>query len=130
MPGMPAPAPADAMKLQVGAGAVHAAQSIQQMNQNEQAAGGRNQTYQNIARRTFYLDGEWWVDTTLKQGGPALKVKAFSQAYFDLLKARPDLAQYLAIGPNVQVQLTSVAVQVGAEGLEALTAEQLEEIKK
>ncbi|MEN6304902.1 MAG: VIT domain-containing protein [Armatimonadia bacterium] len=127
-----APAPgmaADAMRAQVGAGAVHAAQSIQIMKENAQS-DGRYQTYQSVGQRTFFQNGEVWQDTAWQEKGQILKVKAFSQAYFDLLKARPDLGQYLALGSRVQVQVGRVGVEIGPEGLETLTPAQLEELKK
>jgi uncharacterized protein YegL len=128
-PPMAVTAPADAMRAPVGAGAVHAAQSNQALKsatqQEAQFVG-----VQNVAQRTFYRDGENWVDNAWRPGARVLNVKAFSAAYFDLLRARPDLAPYLALGNNVQVQLATVGVQVGPEGLETLTAAQLEELKK
>jgi Ca-activated chloride channel homolog len=135
-PAGPAPAPATlgaTFKADRGAGAVHAAQSTQALKDATQQEG-RYQGYQQVARRTFYQNGEMWVDTTWQQGAQqgtkVLQVKAFSQAYFDLLQARPDLAPYLAMGNQVQVQLARVGIQVGPEGLETLTADQLEELKK
>lgn len=128
--GGPAPAmPSTAMKEQTGFGAVHAARSVQQLKSGEQIQG-QFQTYQTAGRRTFFLDNEFWVDSTWKPQQKVLKVKAFSQAYFDLLKARPDLAAYLALGPQVQVQMTTLGLQIGPDGLETLTPDQLEEIKK
>lgn len=127
--GGPAPVAADAMKAQTGGGAVHAARSVQQMKEGEQIQG-QFQTYQNAGRRTFFLDNEFWVDSTWKPEQKVIKIKAFSPAYFDLLKVRPDLAAYLALGSQVQVQMSTLGLQVGAEGLETLTPDQLEEIKK
>jgi len=127
----PAPAVVTARELRAdrGAGAVHVAQSNQALKsatqQEAQFVG-----VQNIAQRTFYRDGENWVDNAWRPGARVLNVKAFSPAYFDLLRARPDLASYLALGEKVQVQLAVVGVQVGPEGLETLTAAQLEELKK
>lgn len=126
----PAPTYArEAIKAQTGGGAVHAAQSVQLMKEGGQVQG-QFQSYQTAGRRTFFLDNEWWIDSTWKPQQKVLKVKAFTQAYFDLLKARPELAQYLALGPQVQVQMTTLGLQVGPEGLETLTPDQLEEINK
>ncbi|MEN6403994.1 MAG: hypothetical protein ABFD94_18775, partial [Armatimonadia bacterium] len=85
---------------------------------------------QSVGQRTFFQNGEVWQDTAWQEKGQILKVKAFSQAYFDLLKARPDLGQYLALGSRVQVQVGRVGVEIGPEGLETLTPAQLEELKK
>jgi len=119
----------EAMGAKTGVGAVNAAQSNQALRDAAQQTG-QNQGYQQIARRTFYQNGEVWVDADYRADKPVLQVKAFSEAYFALLKARPDLAPYLAIGPQVQLQVGAVPVAIGPEGLETLTAQQLEEFKK
>lgn len=129
MPGAPPVAARDAMKTQVGAGAVNAAQHIQLLKEGEQVRG-QYQAYQTAGRRTFFLDSEWWRDTGWREGQKVLQVKTFSQAYFDLLRVRPELGAYFALGDRVQVQMATLGLQVGPEGLETLTADQLEELKK
>lgn len=130
MAGGPAPAqPSAAMKQESGADAVHAARSIAQMKDTDRASASSLE-YRNAGERTFYTDGEWWIDTTWAANGKILKIKAFSQAYFDLLKARPELKAALALGEKVRVRVDGLGLEVGPEGLEALTPPQLEEIKK
>lgn len=118
-----------ALKTQTGGGAVHAAQSVQLMKEGEQVQAGF-QSYQLVGGRTFFRNGEQWVDANWKQPQKVLKIKAFSAAYFDLLRARPDLATALAVGPQVQLQMTTLGLEIGPDGLETLTADQLEELKK
>ncbi|MEI6501502.1 MAG: VIT domain-containing protein [Armatimonadota bacterium] len=128
--GLAAPAaPRAAMKSQTGGGAVNAAQSLQRMKDGEQVQG-QFQSYQLAGGRTFFLNGEQWVDTKWQVPQKVLKIKAFSDAYFDLLRVRPDLAAALAVGSQVQVQMTTLGLEIGPEGLETLTPDQLEELKK
>lgn len=138
MPGMggpagpagPAPAaPKAAMESQVGAGAVHAAQSVQGLKYGEQVGQGDQLTFRAVAQRTFYSDGGWWLDSTWVSDLQLVQVKAFSAAYFELLQLRPDLAQYLSLGPQVKVRLGQVGLVVAPEGDEALNDTQRTQLK-
>lgn len=136
-PGMPgavtAPtpaAPSAAMRQQVGAGAVHAAQSVQALKEGSQAAQGDQTTYRTVGQRTFYFDGEWWLDSVWDKALPQVQVKAFSPAYFELLKLRPEVAQYLALGQQVKIRLGQWGLAVGNEGLEALDAAQRQQVQQ
>jgi Ca-activated chloride channel family protein len=133
MPGMggpagpagPAPAaPKAAMESQVGAGAVHAAQSVQGLKLGEQAGEGDQTTFRAVAQRTFYSDGAWWLDSTWEKDLQLVQVRAFSAAYFELLQLRPDLAPCLSLGSQVKVRLGQTGLIVGPEGDEALNAAQ------
>jgi Ca-activated chloride channel family protein len=120
-PAAPAPQQArDAMGAQVGGGAVHAAQYVRALKENSQFTRG-DRTYQNVGRRTFYADGENWVDSGWREGLQVVKVQAFSAAYFELLQLRPDLATSLALGNRVQLQVGRLGLDIGAEGLTTLT---------
>lgn len=129
-PAGPAPAaPEEALRAAVGAGAVHAAQSTRALKEAAQQES-QFQGYKHVRQRTFYLDGEIWKDTTWRPDAKILHIKAFSEAYFVLLRVRPDLAPYLALGPYVYVQLPHIGLAIEAEGREELTAADLEELKK
>lgn len=138
MPGMggpagpagPAPAaPKVAMESQVGAGAVHAAQSVQHLKYGEQVGEGDQVTFRTAAQRTFYSDGHWWIDSSWEADLQLMQVKAFSSAYFELLRLRPDLAPCLALGPQVKVRLGQVGLVVGPEGDETLNDTQRAQLR-
>ncbi len=129
-PGGPPPAaPKVAMESQTGAGAVHAAQSVQGLKYGEQVGEGDQVTFRAAAQRTFYNDGEWWIDSTWEADLPLVQVKAFSAAYFELLRLRPDLAPCLALGPQVKVRLGSVGLMVGPDGEETLNDTQRAQLR-
>ncbi len=75
----------------------------------------------NIGTRTFYQQGKQWVDSRFQSGQQVITVRAFSEAYFTLLRRRPELRQYLSLGEDVVVQLERVAVQVSPQGKTSLT---------
>ncbi|MEJ5253254.1 MAG: VWA domain-containing protein [Chthonomonadetes bacterium] len=79
------------------------------------------QVVRNIGTRTFYQQGRQWVDSRYQRGQQVIAIQAFSEAYFALLRRRPELRQYLSLGDNVLIQLDLVAVQVGAQGKTSLT---------
>jgi Ca-activated chloride channel homolog len=122
-------APREAMKAQVGAGAVHAAQSVQGLKDSVQASAGDQATYRSVGQRTFYFDGEWWLDSAWDKDLPLVQVKAFSEAYFELLKLRPDLGACLSLGPQVKVRVGALGVQVGPEGSETLSEAERAQLK-
>ncbi len=129
-PAGPAPAaPQEALRAAVGAGAVHAAQSTRALKEAAQQES-QYQGYKHVGQRTFYLDGEIWKDTTWRPETKVLRLKAFSEAYFALLRVRPDLAPYLALGPYVYVQLPHIGLAIEAEGAEQLKAADIEELQK
>ncbi|MCS6950401.1 MAG: VIT domain-containing protein [bacterium] len=82
------------------------------------------QVVRNIGARTFYQQGNKWVDSRYQTGQRVITVQAFSEAYFALLRRRPELRSYLALGEEVLVQLERVAVQVSPQGKTTLSDEE------
>jgi hypothetical protein len=74
-----------------------------------------------VNHRSFFLNGNQWTDTSVQENGSAKRVRiAFnSEAYFDLLKAHPEAAQYLALGSNVTVTVGDVVYDVVEEAAPA-----------
>jgi Ca-activated chloride channel family protein len=58
-----------------------------------------------VASRTFYRDGERWLDSAYDEQRETIKVQLFSEAYFQLLREHPDAGKFLALGPRVVVVL-------------------------
>lgn len=85
---------------------------------------------QNVARRTFYQRGSFWEDADLKPSQNMVQIKQFSEAHFQLLRAYPKLSQYSTLG-NVRVILENKqAVEIGPNGKEKLTDEELRTLTK
>ncbi|MFC1705221.1 VIT domain-containing protein [Planctomycetota bacterium] len=56
-----------------------------------------------VQGRAFYRQADFWVDARLKDSGlPIEKVVYLSEAYFELLKKRPDLGELFALGDRVR----------------------------
>ena len=53
-----------------------------------------------------------------------------SEAFRQVILARPELARYLAQGPRVTYRLASVNLRVGDTGLTHLTDAQLQELQR
>jgi Ca-activated chloride channel family protein len=83
---------------------------------SEAVAQRAQQVVRNIGGRTFYQQGKLWTDSRYQRGQQVIRVQAFSDAYFALLRKRPELRQYLSLGEEVLVQLESVAVQIAPHG--------------
>lgn len=62
------------------------------------------QTQQFVGGRTFYQNGNQWVDTKVQtvKAQAAQRIKFNSESYFALLTRYPKLAPVLALGSNVQ----------------------------
>jgi len=83
---------------------------------------------QAVAGRVFYRRNNVWFDNNYPSGQKVIKVQALSDAHFQLLAARPELSKYAAVGDEVVVNLGKVSVQIGREGKEKLSAEDLREL--
>jgi Ca-activated chloride channel family protein len=90
-----------------GAGAVQESVSVTRMKDAERAdTQGRSSAVRNVGGKTFYLrEGEVWTDAEFKADAKLAETPvAFgSEAYFDLLKREPKLADYFALGERVVV---------------------------
>lgn len=115
--GMPG-APAEALKAETGAGAVHAARNIGAMKDQAQVSES-GQAYRSVGQRTFYFDGEYWTDATYDadEGFELLRhITAYSPAYFALLQARPELGAVLALGEKVKVRIGGIGLEISPAG--------------
>jgi hypothetical protein len=103
--------------------------SMAAQNTYYDAAGNqqRVENIQNIGQRAFVQRGTRWEDTrwTTEQQ-IALRVQAYSEAYFQLARAFPELNRQLAVGEHLLVLVNGQAVEVGPEGETSLTPSQLE----
>jgi hypothetical protein len=96
-----------------------------QVNDGELRLNQRN--VQNIGRATFYYDPQTgtWTDSRFDPQLATLDVQRDSEAFVQLIAARPDLARYFAQGPRVIYRLGASNVRVGDTGFTHLSAAQL-----
>ncbi|MFL6229457.1 MAG: VIT and vWA domain-containing protein [Pyrinomonadaceae bacterium] len=99
-------APANAPKVS-GAGAVTESVSVTKMKNADRAESeNRSAAVRNVGGKTFYLrEGDVWTDAEFKTDAKVAETSvAFgTDAYFDLLKREPKLADYFALGERVVV---------------------------
>jgi hypothetical protein len=139
MPGMMAApaAPAEGMVLgrdvldaATGEKAVVASQGIRGMQVNDAELILDRRMVQNIGRSTFYYDPDTdtWTDSRYDPKVKTVDIQRESEAFRQLVTARPDLARYFAQGPRVNFRLAAANVRVGDSGLTHLTDAQLGEL--
>jgi len=76
-----------------------------------------------VGERLFTREGDAWVQTGFAKGMPVLEIRWGSDAYFELVRLRPDLGSALALGQKVTLLLgPKRALRVGDTGKTALTA--------
>lgn len=75
--------------------------------------------------RLFILRDSVWTDLGYKDGQRVVKVAPFSEAYFALLRALPELAKPATLGGKVLVAGSGVSVEIAPEGLESWAPGQL-----
>jgi len=102
-------------------------------------AAGQPTATKVVAGRTFTLANGAWVEARDKDGTKAdrgekktktLKIKYLSDAYFDLIKLRPDLKSVFALGERLELDINDYHVVIGPEGEEKIPQSQLDELKK
>lgn len=126
---------ADAMEEDSGEGAIGASRESQSMSQGNAPAaappagggyggggsfGGRDKKdagmrsiVRAVAEKTFYLsNGTWYDESAGKTKETPVQVKSMSDAYFALLKEKPELGKYFALGTRVVVSLGGTTYEV------------------
>ncbi len=96
-----------------------------------EGSGGQNEVQlQVVSDRTFFKQSNnLWQDQSYDaKKQKIIKIQAFSDAHFALLKAFPALGAYSSVGEEVLICVNRVAIQIGATGEEKLSAGQLKEI--
>ena len=117
----------EAMKKADGKDGIAMSQAVRKMK--EQTEGERvSDPVRSASGRTFVYRNGGWIDTEAQSGtAKSLKVKYLSDAYFALLKARPDLKAALALSDRLVIVVgkdKSVIIEptAGETKAEAVTA--------
>lgn len=89
-------------------------------------------TMQAVGERVFYRqkDGVWQDHTYDPKKQHLVKIQAFSEAHFALLRALPTLTQYANVGDEVLIHVGSNAVQIGKTGSTTLSSADLKLLSK
>jgi Ca-activated chloride channel family protein len=127
-----------------GAEAVSAAASARRMrssaSQQDLAAAeeelrdemlkGRSADRDAVGGRIFVERDGTWTDLGHRDGVEVVEVKAYSAAWFELIRALPELEAVLRRHENVVVAGAALSVQVGTDGLESFEHGALERLVK
>lgn len=79
--------------------------------------GGR---MQRVGGRVFRLVDGVWTDGIARSNARVLRVRAYSDAYFALLRELPELGAWLGLGDRVRVTGRALVLEVGPDGLDTL----------
>jgi Ca-activated chloride channel homolog len=89
-----------------GAEGIAASKAVRRMKE-EESASSVTEPVRQASGRTFLYRSGGWVDAAVTPGGKELKVKYLSEAYFALLKARPELKAALALSDRLVISLSA-----------------------
>ena len=100
--------------LDSGEAAVHASEAIGEMKQRETQ---ESDALGRVVRdKLFHYRAGTWVDEDFDSGMQVLSVRYLSDAYFALLRLRPELRSFAALGENVTVVVGSNKAVVISRG--------------
>jgi hypothetical protein len=81
---------------------------------------------QQVGGRVFVWRDSAWTDLRHGDSLPVVAVAAFSDAYFALLRALPELVKAVALEPTVLVAGRRVSVKIAAHGKTAWSERELD----
>jgi Ca-activated chloride channel family protein len=103
-------------------GASGIAASKENKNRKEAQKGEENGYSNFVDGRNFLWNGSGWVDATFTASMKTISIAPMSDAYFLLLKLRPDLAKGIALGNEVVLVISKdKAIIITASGKSSMT---------
>jgi hypothetical protein len=82
-----------------------------------------------VGSRMFVLHDGTWIDVAKSDSARMVKVKPFSEAYFRLIDAIPELRDVFALGERVIVAAHGLAVEVTDNGSATISDSDLKAIQ-
>lgn len=76
----------------------------------------------------FTLRDGVWADNRVVASSRTLKVKAYSEAYFALVRRLPELGRLFAVGAQVRVQGRAIAIEIADDGVTTLDTAALDAV--
>jgi Ca-activated chloride channel homolog len=83
---------------------------------------------QALGGRIFELRGETWTDIAARDDAPVVEVRAYSAAWFDLMRALPELEAVLRTHENVVIGGGELTLRIGADGADRFDSDEVEEV--
>ncbi len=96
----------------------------------DEADLAKSDNLKRVGARTFALRGETWVDTRVTDSLRVTKVRAFSDAYFKLMDAIPELREAFAMGNRVRIAGKSIVIETGDDGITTIDDSALDQMKE
>ncbi len=113
----------DEFRRESGATAVKVAKKLKNLKESD-LAGVSHGTVRVIGDKTFEWKGDRWEDAAVQgAAGKRIRIRAFGKAYFELAKASPLVARYLALGERVVFTWKGLTIEVAEDGADAAPAE-------
>jgi len=109
---------ASELKKDSGEKAVRVSKTVAKMKKAE-VAGKKAGAVREVGNKTFNWKDGGWVDEAATSG-TRIKVKPYSQAYFDLAKSSKLVARYLALGDKVTFKFKGFVIELADDGIETL----------
>jgi len=98
-----------------------------ELDEVRRARSGINPT-QRVGGRLFIMRDSVWTDLGHGDSLRVVSIAPYSDAYFAVLKALPDLREVAALEPGVLVAGRRVSLKIGAGGKTTLTQNELERL--
>lgn len=79
--------------------------------------------------RTFMMKGDTWTDSRPIDSTKVVRIKSFSDAYFRIMEAIPELREVFALGDKVIVAGRDIAIEIGTNGTESMSDSDIKRIQ-
>jgi Ca-activated chloride channel family protein len=89
------------------------------------ATGAARLESRRVSGRVFVDRDGTWTDMTYKAGSPTIAVAPFSTAYFELVRALPELAPWLGIGEQAIIAGPRISIKIDPAGISTWRGNQL-----
>jgi hypothetical protein len=113
--------------MQLDAVVVTAEGSRSELDEIRRARSGINPT-QRVGGRLFIMRDSTWTDLGHGDSLRVVSIAPYSEAYFAVLKALPDLREVAALEPGVLVAGKRVSIKIGTGGKTTLNPGELERL--
>jgi Ca-activated chloride channel family protein len=98
------------------AGATNLAAADKAASARAEELAGSPGAVRRVGGRLFVQRGAVWTDAALRDTLNVARVQAFSDAYFALVRALPELAPWLGAGDEIVIAGRQASVRIGAAG--------------
>jgi hypothetical protein len=75
------------------------------------------------------MKGDTWTDSRPIDSTKVVRIKSFSDAYFRIMEAIPELREVFALGDKVIVAGRDIAIEIGTNGTESMSGSDIKRIQ-